>query len=50
MDRLRLEVKEFTLNTQRELEDERAQLMTEKAILQEEVNELRKYIDKMIKR
>ncbi|CAD5123564.1 DgyrCDS11902 [Dimorphilus gyrociliatus] len=49
MDKLRREVKEFTINTQRELEDERAQLMTEKAILQEEVSELRNYIDKMIK-
>ena len=47
---LRKQLREFTVNTQQKLELERAGLMTENAMLQEEVKGLQEYIDNHLSR
>ncbi len=42
---LRKQLREFTLNTQQELELERAELLTRNAMLEQECQELNEYID-----
>ncbi len=42
---LRKQLREFTLNTQQELELERAELLTRNAMLEQECQELNDYID-----
>ena len=47
---LRKQLREFTLNTQQELELERAELLTRNAMLEQEVQELNDYIDSHLAR
>ena len=47
---LRKQLREFTLNTQQELEQERAQLLTKNAVLEEECKELHSYINSHLAR
>lgn len=47
---LRKQLREFTLNTQQELELERAELLTQNAMLEQEVKELNDYIDNHLTR
>lgn len=47
---LRKQLREFTLNTQQELELERADLLTRNAMLEQEVQELNDYIDSHLAR
>ena len=42
---LRKQLREYTLNTQKELEDERARLLSENGVLRQELRESRDYID-----
>ena len=47
---LRKQLREFTLNTQQELERERAELMSRNVMLEEQVKELGDYIDNHLAR
>lgn len=47
---LQKQLREFTLNTQQELEQERAELMSKNAMLEQEVEELHDYIDTHLSR
>lgn len=46
----RKKVREFTLNTQRELEEERAKLKSENTALKEQLRQMQKYIDNQLNR
>ncbi|KAK3092086.1 hypothetical protein FSP39_025060 [Pinctada imbricata] len=45
MSVLRKQLREYTMNTQKELEDERARLLSENAVLKQELRESKDYID-----
>ncbi|CAL1535454.1 unnamed protein product, partial [Lymnaea stagnalis] len=42
---LRKQLREFTLNTQQQLEQERARLLSENQVLQQQLRESQEYID-----
>lgn len=42
---LRKQLREFTLNTQQQLEDERAELLSKNHVLEEQLKECQNYID-----
>mgnify|MGYP000382098083 CR=1 FL=1 len=43
---LRKQLREFTLNTQRQLEDERTKLLSQNEVLKEQLRESQDYIDR----
>ena len=47
---LRKQLREFTLNTQKQLEDERTKLLSENAVLKEQLSESQSYIDSHLAR